>query len=218
MLSPLHLLFLVYHIFFFSLFFFTIFFYTDYRGDSMKCPRCGKEMSKDHVHTFCTHCGYLDDGKQIHGYQDTQASDLEIYLGKDFDKIWRNENWFTNFILGPFYLCYRGFVLLGLFFVLLECLFWVMMYGSFYHFRYLLLVVSIILSRTFFMACNNMICIYFYKRQIAKIKKKYPSTYLEHLRKNNGHINHYMSLFLGILLLILFVFTYILIMFYLWSK
>lgn len=68
----------------------------------MICPKCGKKMTKDHIHTFCTHCGYLDDGKQIHGYTEEQASDLEIYLGKDFDKIWRNENWFTSLILGPF--------------------------------------------------------------------------------------------------------------------
>lgn len=184
----------------------------------MKCPRCNKLMTKDKEHTFCTHCGYLDAGEQIHGYIEEQASDLEIYLGKDFDKIWRNENWFTSLILGPFYLCYRGFLFLGLLFVPLECLFWAIMFGSFYHFRYLLLVVAIILSRTFFMASNNIICIYFYKRQIVKIKKKYPNTYLEHLRKNNGHINHYMSLFLGILLLILFVFSYFFIMVYLWSK
>ena len=32
----------------------------------MKCPRCGNNMSKDSEHTFCTHCGYLDNGEQIH--------------------------------------------------------------------------------------------------------------------------------------------------------
>lgn len=184
----------------------------------MKCPRCNKLMTKDKEHTFCTHCGYLDNGEQIHGYIEEQASDLEIYLGKDFDKIWRNTNWLSNLILGPLYLCYRGFVLLGLILMPLEWLFWALMYDSFSHFRYVLLMIAILISRTFFMATNNMICIYFYKRQIVKIKKKYPNTYLEHLRKNNGHINHYMSLFLGILLLILFVFSYFFIMVYLWSK
>ena len=54
---------------------------------TMKCPNCGKDMLKSNNHVFCSHCGYLDDGKQIHGYQDTQASDLEIYLGNDYDDI-----------------------------------------------------------------------------------------------------------------------------------
>ena len=53
----------------------------------MKCPKCGMNMSKDSQHIFCTHCGYLDDGKQIHGYEEKKASDLEIYLGKNFDKM-----------------------------------------------------------------------------------------------------------------------------------
>lgn len=181
----------------------------------MKCPKCGMMLSKDTKHTFCTHCGYLDDGKQIHGYKEQQASDLEIYLGKDFDKIWRNTNWLSNLILGPFYLCYRGFVLLGLIFMTLECFFWAAMFDSFYHFRYLLLILAIFLSRMFFMAANNMICIYFYKRRIAKIKKKYPNTYLEELRKNNVHVNSFISLLLAFLLLLLFFISFILMYIYL---
>lgn len=183
----------------------------------MKCPKCGKEMLKDHVHAFCTHCGYLDDGKQIHGYEEHQASDLEIYLGKDFEKIWRNTNWFTSLILGPLYLCYRGFVLLGLILMPLEWAFWDIIANSFSRFYYVLLFFSFIVSRTFFMTVNNMICIYFYKRRIIKIKKKYPSTYLTELRKNNGHVNNYMSLFLAVLLFFLFVISFIFIYIDLWS-
>lgn len=175
----------------------------------MNCPKCGKLLMKDSQHTFCPHCGYLDDGKQIHGYEEHQASDLEIYLGKDFDKFWRNENWFTSFILGPLYLCYRGFVLLGLVLMPIEWLFWDVMFHSFYNFRFYLLGIAILISRLFFSAVNNMICIYFYKRQIQKIKKKYPNTYLEELRKRNGHFNNYMSLFLAVLLFILFVISFI---------
>ncbi len=183
----------------------------------MRCPRCGNVMTKDRFHTFCTRCGYLDEGEQIHGYEEKQASDLEIYLGKDFDKIWRNENWFTSLLLGPLYLCYRGFVLLGLLLMPLEWVFWALMYGSFYHFRYVLLVIAILISRTFFMAVNNMICIYFYNRQIQKIKKRHPDTYLEELRKRNGHFNKYMSLFLAVLLFVLFVISFIFIYIDLWT-
>lgn len=183
----------------------------------MKCPKCGKLMSKDKKHTFCTHCGYLDAGEQIHGYKEELASDLEIYLGKDFDKIWRNTNWLSSLILGPLYLCYRGFVLLGLILMPLEWIFWSIMANSFSRFYYVLLVLSIAISRIFFMTVNNMICIYFYKRQIAKIKKKYPSTYLEELRKNNGHVNNYMSLFLAFLIILLTVISLIFIAVDLWS-
>ena len=162
----------------------------------MKCPRCGNNMSKDSEHTFCTHCGYLDNGEQIHGYEEKQASDLEIYLGKDFNKIWRNENCFTSFILGPLYLCYRGFILLGLLFMPLEWFFWAMMFGSFYHFRYVLLVIAILISRTIFMAVNNMICLYFYQRDIQRIKKRYPNNYLDKLREINGHTINSWGVFL----------------------
>lgn len=183
----------------------------------MECPKCGKLMSKDSQHTFCTHCGYLDLGEQIHGYKEELASELEIYLGKDFDKIWRNTNWFSSLILGPLYLCYRGFVLLGLILMPLEWMFWSIIANSFSRFYYVLLFLSIVISRIFFMTVNNMICIYFYKRQIAKIKKKYPNTYLEELRKNNGHVNNYMSLFLAFLIILLTVISLIFIAVDLWS-
>lgn len=183
----------------------------------MKCPKCGKVMSKDLAHTFCTHCGYLDAGEQIHGYTEEKNSDLEIYLGKDFDKIWRNTNWLSSLILGPLYLCYRGFVLLGLILMPLEWMFWSVFAHSFSTFYYILLFLAIAITRVFFMTTNNMICIYFYNRRIKKIKKKYPDTYLEELRKNNGHVNSYMSLFLAVLLFVLFVISFIFIYIDLWS-
>lgn len=184
----------------------------------MKCPNCGKLMSKDREHIFCTHCGYLDDGKQIHGYQESLSSDLEIYLGKDFDKIWRNTTWLSNLILGPLYLCYRGFVLLGLLLMPLEWVFWNVVANSFSKFYYPLLFLAIVTSRMFFMTVNNMICIYFYQKRINKIKKKYPDTYLEQLRKNNHHVNNYMSLFLAFLIILLTFISLIFIAISLWSE
>lgn len=175
-------------------------------------------MSKDKIHTFCTHCGYLDDGKQIRGFREEMASDLEIYLGNDFDKIWRNTNWLPSFILGPLYLCYRGFLLLGLLLMPLEWVFWNVMANSFSHFYYVLLFCSIMISRVFFMTVNNMICIYFYQKRIARIKKKYPDTYLEELRKNNGHVNHYMSLFLAFLIILLTFICLIFIALAIWGE
>lgn len=82
----------------------------------MKCPRCGKDMFKSSSHVFCSHCGYLDDGKQIRGYTEEQASDLEIYLGNDYDSIVRNNNAKSCFFLGPLYFLVRGFLFFRNFF------------------------------------------------------------------------------------------------------
>ena len=76
----------------------------------MKCPRCGKNMLKANHHVFCSHCGYLDNGKQIHGYEEKQASDLEIYLGNDYDTIVRNNNPKSCFCLGLFIYGYVVFL------------------------------------------------------------------------------------------------------------
>ena len=99
----------------------------------------------------------------------------------------------------------------------MEWFFWAAMFNSFFHFRFLLLGIAILISRALFSGVNNMICIYFYNRQIQKIKKKYPNTYLEELRKRNGHFNNYMSLFLAVLLFVLFVISFIFIYIDLWT-
>ena len=154
----------------------------------MKCPRCGKDMSKSNSHVFCTHCGYLDNGNQIHGYTEYQASDLEIYLGDEYHKIYRNENFLTSLILGPLYLCYRGFLLLGLLFIPIELFIWDIIGHSFSTFSMVLTPLAILLTRCFFMAVNNMICIYFYQKKIDRIKKKYPDNYLTILRNQRKQV------------------------------
>ena len=90
----------------------------------MECPRCGKDMLKSNNHVFCSHCGYLDNGEQIHGYEEKQASDLEIYLGSEYDTIVRNSNSKSCFLLGPLYFWIRGFVFLGFFLQILEIYIW----------------------------------------------------------------------------------------------
>ena len=91
---------------------------------TMKCPRCGKNMLKANHHVFCSHCGYLDNGKQIHGYEEKQASDLEIYLGNDYDTIVRNNNPKSCFLFGPLYLWIRGFLILCFLLQVLEIYIW----------------------------------------------------------------------------------------------
>lgn len=154
----------------------------------MKCPACGKNMSKTNNHVFCSHCGYLDDGKQIHSYKDIKASDLEIYLGDEYNKIYRNENFIASLILGPLYLVYRGFLLIGLLFVPVEIFIWKIIGNSFSTFSSVLYPLAFIITRLFFMATNNMMCIYFYQKKIDKIKKENPNNYLEILRNKRKQV------------------------------
>lgn len=149
----------------------------------MKCPRCGKDMFKSSSHVFCSHCGYLDDGKQIRGYTEEQASDLEIYLGNDYDSIVRNNNAKSCFFLGPLYFLVRGFLFLGIILQALEIYIWVLLakFGE----NIFLLFLGILVTRTIAMIAYNPLCLFLYQLKIKYIKKKYPSSYLTQLRKEN---------------------------------
>jgi len=76
-----------------------------------KCPRCGFNM----VSNYCIKCGYIE------GFSDIEANvnpknnsdDLELVLGDSYQDILHNENSLKCFIMGPIYLCYRNFYLIG---------------------------------------------------------------------------------------------------------
>ena len=69
--------------------------------DKMKCPKCGKPINqKANKSFYCLFCGYMENGNTItKTKKNISASDLEIYLGDRFDKVYRNENMFTIFLL-----------------------------------------------------------------------------------------------------------------------
>ena len=180
----------------------------------MKCPRCGKDMLKSNSHVFCSHCGYLDDGKQIHGYEEKQVSDLEIYLGDEYNKIYRNENFIVSLILGPLYLIYRGFLLTGLIFLAVEPFIWNIIGNSFSAFSPILSPLAFIVTRLFFMTANNMICLYFYQKKIDKIKKKNPDNYLEILRNKRKQI----PIGIAILVILFTIFICVLLIYYFINK
>ena len=181
----------------------------------MKCPSCGKDMLKSNSHVFCPHCGYLDDGKQIHGYEEHQASDLEIYLGDEYEKIWWNENWYVSFLLGPLYLCYRGFIILGLVLAEIEFQFWDAFGNSFSTFSPILQPLAFLITRMFFSGVNNMICIYFYQTKINRIKKKHPNDYIDILRKKRKQISTPISI---AIILLVFVIGIIFFLYYILDK
>ncbi len=177
----------------------------------MKCPRCGMPMLKDSNHTFCSHCGYLDDGKEIHGYREQQASDLEIYLGQEYDKIIRNDTPSLCFILGPLYFLYRGFLFLGVLLEVLELylcyLISLLGYGTMY-LHFILFFASLFISRILYTIFSNTICIYLYQLKIRILKKRHPNNYLEYLRKFNDRAVSLAGIILIILLILFVVFCF----------
>ena len=176
----------------------------------MRCPRCGKDMSTSKSHVFCTHCGYLDNGLQIHSYEEHQASDLEIYLGNDYDSIVRNNNAKSCFLLGPLYFLVRGFLFLGTFLQALEIYIWylIVQFGE----NIILIFLGILITRTIAMISYNPLCVFLYRIKIKALKKKYPASYLKYLRKNT----HNSISGLGILLILLLFITLIVCFYFLY--
>lgn len=176
----------------------------------MKCPRCGKLMTRDSQHIFCTHCGYLDDGKQIYGQANNLASDLEIFLGKDYDNIVSNNNYKQVFWLGPFYLFVKGFLLIGFLIQILEIYLWYLIvdfFGIIYF-----IFIGFIFTRAISVVAYNPLCLVLYHIKLKFIKRKNPTTYLEKLRKSNHNtfsgLGVFIFFFCLIILLIWFLILY----------
>lgn len=73
-----------------------------------KCPKCGFLMRDK----YCLKCGYIDERFVDEITKDT-SSDMELLLKDDYQKIIHYNNSILIFIMGPLYLVYRGFILLG---------------------------------------------------------------------------------------------------------
>ncbi len=175
----------------------------------MKCPKCGKDMFKSNSHVFCSHCGYLDDGKQIHGYEEKQVSDLEIFLGNEYDTIVRNNNIKSCFFLGPLYFWIRGFIILGFLLQILEIYIWYLIFN--FGKSVIFLFLGFLFTRMIAMIAYNPLCIFLYQLKIKYIKKKYPTSYLTHLRKKIHNSISGLGIFLFIFLVVgIFICFYIL--------
>lgn len=151
----------------------------------MKCPKCGMPLMKDGNHDFCPYCGHLDKDRQIKRKTKEEETDMELFLGLDYLKILNNDTWLSCLLLGPLYFCYRGFLLLGVLSMILEWVIWYSVLRLVAGGIVLLLVflVMFLFTRLFFMTFSNMICLYFYKKKIARIKKKYPDSYRKKLEE-----------------------------------
>lgn len=180
----------------------------------MKCPNCGKLMKKN----FCLFCGYMTNGNIVKKNTNYIFSDLEIYLGKDYDKIYRNNTYFSTFLFGPLYLCYRGFFILGILGEIIS-LFLIAVSGYIggqihflnLNFSSVFLITSIIIDKIFWMTLGNIIYMELLKMHIKKIKIKKGDKYLQVIQNKkieNNLILPLLAIAFILLLLIFFIIIY----------
>lgn len=150
----------------------------------MYCKNCGMKMHKN----FCTHCGLMDNGIFIDTKKPIKYKNTEYYLGKDFDKITRNENWFIAGLLGPTYIICRGFILEGLLLMVIDTLITIF----FMLFNNVALILSIVwlidciyifINRVVWATIANLIYLNLLERKCIKLKKKHPNDYKDICRK-----------------------------------
>lgn len=172
----------------------------------MKCPKCGRKMIHDQKHTFCLFCGYMDDGTIIKGKsEESKVSDVEIYLGKKYDKIYRNDTNLIIFLLGPFYFCYLKHLFLGVFCFFLNILIYYFV-GSFtYQYRFLFFIATFLFLRVIYMTIANMIYLKLCDRKMKKIKLTSSDNYLDELRQLSDHTCSFWNVIWGILIIILII-------------
>lgn len=137
-----------------------------------RCPKCGKIKRFN----YCIFCGYMDNGNTIDANKPKEPLDIEIYLGERYEKINRNTNALSLFILGPFYFFYNKFPLIGLLLILIDylaCSLLCLLFTSIF----IRPIFIFILWRILYSAVGNMLYLELCKFRIKKIKNKYPDTY-----------------------------------------
>lgn len=179
----------------------------------MKCPNCGRNMVQDHQHTFCLFCGYMDQGVQIKRNTEIPASDVEIYLGQHYDDIYRNRTNYIIFFLGPFYFCYRKYILLGVCFFFLDLILYSFSLLCFPEYSFFVLCFVFFILRIAYMSCANILILKLAEKKVRRIRKKYGEQYLEELRRLSDHSSSsFFQLVIGIgiiLLVLFFIFLFI---------
>ncbi len=150
----------------------------------MTCPNCGMKMKKD----YCMHCGYMTNGNFIDTNKAIEVSLMELYLGKDYDKIIRNKNWIVPGILGPVYIFCRGYYLYGLLLIIADILISLLFFVFNHVFLIYYLVVMlnafyIVFNRIVWATIGNLIYKLLLLKHLSKIKEKYPDDYKEKISK-----------------------------------
>ena len=158
-------------------------------GDNMKCPNCNKEMKNN----YCMVCGYMQNGNFVGECINEKNNDIKIYQ-KNFDIMNQNENKILTMLMGPIYMSYKGYLVLGVILSILDIFF---MYLTIYIFSLIPFTISLsflgfilylLISRIIFMSFFNSLCLYIDNIKIKRIVKKYKNSYKNKLYKHNNKI------------------------------
>lgn len=167
--------------------------------------------------SFCIFCGYMKNGSFISKEKKESLSDLEIYLGEDYNKVLRNETYFSTFLLGPLYLCYRKSLLEGILLEILNVILLILVSSFLLPFGLLGklgLFFYFLFSKFIWMTIDNMIYLSLLERKIKKLKEKYKNEYKKKLE--NMETKSILSFFIAILLYLL-AFTLVIIIYWLYK-
>lgn len=175
----------------------------------MKCPNCGKSMTKD----FCMYCGYMKTGEFVDYNKEKEVSDIELFLGDDYNKILRNKTYISTFLLGPLYLCYRKFFTIGFLLEIVNVfLFFLFTYiGSVINFPRTFSFIYIVCSKTFWMTADNMIYIFLLNKRLSRLKIKFKDKYKEFLTNNKRNSNillPFLAIFIYFIILFIIMYVY----------
>lgn len=147
----------------------------------MKCANCGKKLVDDE---FCMYCGYMPNGCFIGRDEKRKVTDLEQFLGADYDVIVHNQEQLKSFILGPLYFALKDMLLLSILFTLFDLVPIVLIFRTVMlfvptnvpdiHFIIFCAVTVIFLfyNRFVWLGINNRLYLAFIKQKMKRIKKK----------------------------------------------
>lgn len=162
-------------------------------------------------------CGYMSNGNFINNKKDN-PTDLELYLGKDYDKIVKNTNFLETFFFGSLYLSYKKFFIEGFFFGLINMMFLYLgaVIGSYIsigssNFPIPGGIFFLLIAKFLWMGYGNFIYIYLINKKIAYLKehnfKKYQKV-LHEEEKNSNFLLPFLTIFIYIIIIILVVIIY----------
>lgn len=174
----------------------------------MICPKCNMKMEKG----ICIRCGYMSNGNTVNIKKDIIISDLEKYLGNDYQKIYYNENSLLSFFLGPLYFFYLKYPLVAVILMLLDIISiftvgyivaFIPILGAF---SMLSMFITFIINRLIFSAINNMLYLFLISHKIRRIKKHNNlETYIINHNIKAGSIIWF-SFYISIIILLLIYF------------
>ncbi len=175
----------------------------------MKCPKCGKNMTKD----FCMFCGYMLNGNYIHK-TNYEVSDLEKALGNDYNKVIRNENIGFIFLIGPLYFAYRNYFFLGFVLEFINIFSYYFLFACSEALRitpvgipnmgfWFIFIIYFLLNKTFWMTLSNPIYKSLINTKVKKIQGKYPNKNEKDEKLRSIKIRNIYKLILAFILLLL---------------